>query len=223
MKHYFQPTEGFRGDVRSFAQCSISDHIVTVAKTGKPMLFDTDEAVEKFSRAHTGQKLSASLFKACAHALLLRHGAVLAREVPSYAGLQKEFTFQTICGPAEVVPVEDWVIFRFLEPEGKHFPWPMHSKSGLWNIHFNNMGRSYLLLQLEEKLLMSKPAPEAKAPTPLRKVQPPCVMKSQAGFYVGCCVRTDEGDYPHSRFSSYFTKSEDAAKWLEQSQSSCSL
>lgn len=224
MKHCFKPVPSTRDLARFFAQCSISQHLVMAQKSTQPMEFENVEAVEKYSLAHTGPKLAPSLFKSCAQALLLSHGAELTEEVPSHAGVQKEFTFQTICGPALVVPLEDWVIFRFLEPDGKRFPWPMSGDSGKWNIHVPSKARSVLLLQLEEQLLMAKiPAPEAKAPTQVRDVLPPCVMKSQAGFYVGCYVRTEEGDYPHSRFSDYFKTKEKAADWLKKSVETCSL
>lgn len=42
-------------------------------------------------------------------------------------------------------------------------------------------------------------------------------MKSPAGHYVGCYVRTEEGDYLHSRFSDYFKTKELAEDWLKKS------
>ena len=224
MKHCFKPVPSTRNAGRFFAQCSISQHLVRYQKSAQPMEFDTVESVEMFSLAHTGPKLSPDLFRSCAHALLLHHGAELTEEVPSYAGIQKEFTHQTICGPALVVPLEGWVNFKFLEPAGKRFPWPMSGDSGKWNVHASNNDGSVLLVRLEEQLLMAKiSTPETKAATQVREVLPPCVMKSQAGFYAGSYVRTEEGDYPHSRYSDYFKTNEQAAKWLQKSVESCSL
>ncbi len=55
-------------------------------------------------------------------------------------------------------------------------------------------------------------------------VQPPEVMQSGAGYYVGCYTIDDDGfPSPHSRFSDYFPNKSEATQWLDRAIASCSL
>jgi hypothetical protein len=55
-------------------------------------------------------------------------------------------------------------------------------------------------------------------------VQPPEVMRSGAGFYVGCCTIDADGlASPHSRFSDYYRVASKAQDWLDQAVASNSL
>ncbi len=55
-------------------------------------------------------------------------------------------------------------------------------------------------------------------------VQPPEVMQSGAGFYVGCYTINKDGlPSPHSRFSDYFPKKAEATQCLDKALASCSL
>lgn len=159
MKHCFQPVPSTRNKGRFFVKCSISHHLVMLPKTKINLEFPAIEDVEKFSLHTTGVKLASGLFKECANALLLRHGATLVAEEPNLTGIQKEFRFQTICGPATVIPLDDWVIFRFLEPQGKHFPWAMSGNLGKWNLHCSRLNLSELLEDLDDRLVLSKAQP----------------------------------------------------------------
>lgn len=225
MKHSFLPSQGIRNDNLLFAQCSISHHLVMDRKTAKPRLFKSVAAVEKFSAANTGTKLTDCLFKDCANALLARNNAILEHEEACNTGSQKTFRHFTRFGPALVTPVDSWIIFRFLEPEGKSFPWAMSGKAGQWNFHSQNGDLSALLDEFALGLAQCTPIIAGAAPpsTGKREVLPACVMQSQAGYYVGCYVRTDEGDYPHSRFSQYFSQKRNADEWLTNSLGTCSL
>lgn len=56
-----------------------------------------------------------------------------------------------------------------------------------------------------------------------RVVGEPEVMNSAAGYYVGCYVTEDGFSSPHSRFSDYFGKSQEAQTWLDDAKRTNSL
>lgn len=51
----------------------------------------------------------------------------------------------------------------------------------------------------------------------------PQVMKSQAGYYVGCSRFSDDMWAPYSRYSDYMAKREDAQSWLDRAIATDSL
>lgn len=56
-----------------------------------------------------------------------------------------------------------------------------------------------------------------------RVVGEPEVMQSAAGYYVGCYVTEDGFASPHSRFSDYFPKEQQAQAWLDTARRTNSL
>ncbi len=224
MKHCFKPVPSCTQKGLLFAECSISGHRARDLKTAEPRQFKTAEEVDTFSRRHIGNKLDPQLFKECANALLVRHGAIMLCEDPCESGSQKTFRIDTRFGPAQVTPVDTWVIFRFLEPEGKNFPMGMSRKSGSWNFYSNEGDLSALLEDFADGLAQTTAPVAIKIASESRcEVLPACVMKSAAGYYVGSYCRTEEGDYPHSRYSDYFRSSKKAEHWLTTSLENGSL
>jgi len=51
----------------------------------------------------------------------------------------------------------------------------------------------------------------------------PQVMKSQAGYYVGCSHFSDGMWAPYARYSDYMAKREDAQSWLDRAIATDSL
>ncbi len=208
-----------------FAECSISGHRILNVKTSTPRQFKTAGAVETFSKENAGAKLKSALFKECANALLVHHGARMICEDPCETGSLKTFSLYTRFGPALVTPVDTWVIFRFQETAGKSFPWGMSGTSGNWNFHSSGDDLGALLEDFADGLARcTSPSVGVQiAPTARVQLLPPTVMKSGAGWYVGCFCRTEEGEYPHSRYSDYFPKPQLAQHWLDTSLASGSL
>lgn len=56
-----------------------------------------------------------------------------------------------------------------------------------------------------------------------RVVGDPEVMRSAAGFYVGCSVTEDGFTSPHSRYSDYFPTAPEAQTWLDNARRTNSL
>lgn len=54
-------------------------------------------------------------------------------------------------------------------------------------------------------------------------IQPPEVMRSAAGYYVGCYIVVDGFPSPHSRYSDYYPKRGKAEEWLEKALAEGSL
>lgn len=215
MKHCFKPVPSDTKPDMYFAECSISGYRVINAITTSQRLFKTAAEVDSFSDKNVGEKMSEKLFKECANALTSRFALKMLWQDPCYSGFQNTYRIDTPYGPAQVTPVDGWVIFQFMEPDGKSFPCAMSSKPGCCNLHSSGGDLSALLEELADTLaLVTKPIPDKDAKEQRREVLPASVMKSQAGFYVGSWVRTDEGDFPHSRYSDYFRKREDAEKCL---------
>lgn len=223
--HSFKPVASILYKGFFTAECSVSGHPVIDLKTGQARLFKFSGSVEAFSAGHAGPKLKSALFKECANALLVHHGALMLCEDPCYSGSQKTFSLNTRFGPAHVTPVDTWIIFRFLEPAGKSFPWGMSGTRGNWNFYSTDGDLGALLEEFADGLTRctSQAAGVQVAPTARVELLPPTVMKSAAGWYVGCYCKTEEGEYPHSRYSDYFRKPQLAQHWLDTSLASGSL
>ena len=219
MKHSFKPVPSTVKQGSFFAECSISGHRPKDSKSSALIQFKTESDVVLYSNKNISKKLSSKMFKDCANTLLARHGASLLYEDASPTGSQSTFKLCTRFGPAEVTPVDTWIIFRFLEPHGKSFPWGMTGNSGSWNFHSSDGDLSALLEDFAEGLAKcTAPGGNVQVrPEALCEVLPPCVMKSGAGFYVGSYCKTAEGEYPHSRYSDYFRRSQQAQTWLTKS------
>jgi hypothetical protein len=215
MKHAFFETVPCALGIGFNAACSISGHRIADNKTGHPRRFITHETVERFTAKLHTSGLPASLFKACANALLVRHGADLLSEDPCASGTQKTFSLATRFGIAEVTPLDHMVCFRFQNPD-QSFPWGMSGTNGLWNFHPSGGDLRQLLCEFAEGLekCCISPVPSVQDQLTVFEILPPEVMKSGAGYYVGCfCVR-DGIPAPHSRFSDYFRKPGPAHDWL---------
>lgn len=62
-----------------------------------------------------------------------------------------------------------------------------------------------------------QPAAGLLQPEQALQIQPPQVMQSGAGYYVGCYCLADDGfPSPYNRYSDYFPKREKAQIWLDK-------
>jgi hypothetical protein len=223
MKHSFKPVPSTMKKGHFFARCSISGHF-PLSQTGKTREFKTSESVDMFSEFNTGTHLSSSLFVSCARALLISQGAEIRSVDPSSTGPHMRFGINTKFGPAEVCPLDNWIIFCFDEPIGKSFPFGLECLSGKCNLYATGGDHSALLEDLHERLSLCMPPTaidDLKARLP--KVLPACVMQSASGFYVGSWCQTEAGVHPHSRYSDYYADPSKAEAWLVKSLANQSL
>jgi hypothetical protein len=201
------------------AECSISGHRFTDGKTGLPLAFADESAVVMFGEKLLAKPLSGKLFLACSRALLKRYGAQVIHEDMSYAGIQKTFSLNTRYGPAEVVPLDSWIRFKFLDPENQSSSWGgTQGEKGQWHFIGPEEKLRDLLAQFADGLATCAIPDAAKfmQPQQASQILPPEVMKSGAGYYVGCYCMDDGFPSPHSRFSEYFTVKKTADEWLEK-------
>ena len=226
MKQVFKPVPG-APEIGGFnSECSISGHRIADENIDHPKNFRSSSDAERFCETLTAKPLSAATFKACANALLVRYGALLIYEDPSLTGPQSTFSLHTRYGPAQITPVDGWVLFGFLEPGTQSLPWGMASnRPGSCNLHGSPAKLRDLLVELAERLSKCCTTELAVKTEHTIELLPPEVMKSCAGFYVGCYCRSEGDDFtsPYARYSDYFQKREKADGWLSKAVANGSI
>lgn len=203
------------------AACSLSGHQFKDQNTGLPLVFESESEVEGFGRLLLSESMTVDTYRACVIAMLKHHGAIL-RPAADPALNVLGVSFDSLFGPAELDLGKTDVTLRFLDPEKQAFPWgSVPGQKGAWNFRAeSNRLREQLVFLAEGLALCMSPIGKGISATVLTA---PEVMRSGAGYYVGCYSVTDGQPSPHSRFSDYWPKPEKAKNWLEKALSDGTL
>lgn len=203
------------------AACSLSGHQFKDQKTGLPLVFESECEVEGFGRFLLSESMTVETYRACVIAMIKQHGAV-QRPSGDRAHNVLAVTFDSLFGPAELDLGKTDVTLRFLDPDKQAFPWGSEpGQKGVWHFRAeSNRLREQLVFLAEGLALCTSSVGKGSSRTVLTA---PEVMRSGAGYYVGCYSITDGLPSPHSRFSDYWPKPEKAQIWLEKALSDGSL